>query len=646
MNSIRKINSDAKYNDKIGASDIYRKFKVQFDALFNPKEIAKSDKAFEKIYVTDTDFEDKINQFRNSVGCLAAFCIGYTGIGKTTTIRHCFNLGIKNTPVYNEERKELVFPAFFDGHNLETNDSEDLAKKISAMCTFIEKDNPELKKYMRSKQGLSDLVAFIQMTKPEIVEIDDLDLQDITDEEELQLRIKSAYKNHKYSYYAIRLKFLISKRYDKYERLVIILDDVESLPHDYQQSLIRLYLSMFDCMANTEFPENSEYNINLLISLRPHTYRLFNNNRNLETYPVLLNPITKDKPVDLSDLFEKRFEYYTESNPRVIGNIESWNTCYESLKIMNNMFEGQYKEMIINLCYMNIREALSYYSKIFANRLWIQKNKHFYAEFSVNIPEYEFNNITIIRALACNENTMYFNETNNILPCLFLTSEEKEEDYSIYCLLLLYLFYKRRKKNECYGLQAKKKILLIKELEEIFPTEKIKCFEEALSHLFEIRILRKSIKDKDDYFTLDTRQSLNDESYLYISSKGAEMWQMFSRDSVLLELFREEVYRDYDNYSFIDQSSYDLLLAGKQRDIFIDLLKYIEYLMYLEDDLRNEIKTPEKKKKYIQMFDKKMIVSQLLEGVNCSLKYSGKFADPEVQDLYIRLYNQIQNYPL
>lgn len=346
---------------------------------------------------------------------------------------------------------------------------------------------------------------------------------------------------------------------------------------------------------------------------------------------------------DLSDLFEKRFEYYTESNPRVIGNIESWNACYESLKTMNNMFSGQYKEMIINLCYMNIREALSYYSKIFANRLWIQENKHFYAEFTVNIPEYKFNNITIIRALACNENTMYFNETNNILPCLFLTSEEKEEDYSIYCLLLLYLFYKRRKKNECYGLQAKKKIVLIKELEEILSPEKVKCFEEALFHLFEIRILRKSIKDKDDYFTLDTRKSLNDESYLYISSKGSEMWQMFSRDSVLLELFREEVYRDYDNYNFNDQSSYDLLLAGKQKEIFIDLLQYIEYLSGLEDDLRNSIEDKEKKKKYIQMFDKKMVVSQLLEGVSCSLKYSGKFEDPEVQNLYTRLYNEIQN---
>lgn len=639
MGERQKINERFVYNDKIGASDIYRKFKVQFDALFNPNEIAKTDEEFEKIYVHDLDFENALNDFRESMGCLAAFCVGYTGIGKTTSIRHCFNLGIKNIPVYNPERKELVFPSFFDGHNLEKNYMEDLSKKISAMCTFIEKENPKIKSYIRSKTGLSDLVSFIQETKPEIVEVNELDLINLSEMEEIKLRIQSARENYKYSYYAIRLKFLISKCYDKYERLIIILDDVESLPHDYQQNLIRDYLSMFECMVNTKFPKDSEYNINILISLRPHTYRLFNNNRNLETYPILQNPITKNRAVNLSDLFKKRFDYYTEIHPKMIGNIDSWNECYESLNAMNNMFDGQYKTMIINLCYMNIREALSYYSKIFANRLWLQKNKQFYAEFKVAIPEYIFNNITIIRALACNENTVYFNETNNLLPCIFLTNDE--EDYTIYCLLMLNLFYKRRKKNEAYGQQAKEKGELMGELNEIFPNEIVKKFEEAIFHLFEIRILRKSIKDKDDYVTLDTRKSLNEKSFLYISSKGEEMWRMFSQDSVLLELFREEVYRDYDENEFNNQSSYELMQAGKQKMIFIDLLKYIEYLMYREDDLRNCINSIEKKKMYMRMFGGRMVVAQLLDGVDCSLRYSGKYEDSEIQTIFNRLHSQI-----
>lgn len=638
--NVHRINDRFEYNNRIGASDIYRKFKVQFEALFNPKEIAKSKEEFEKIYVHDVNFENKLEDFRNSVGSMAAFCVGYTGIGKTTSIRHCFGLGIKNVAVYNEERKELVFPAFFDGHNIEIDFSDDLAKKIGAVCSFLERENPDLKLYLRTKTGLNELVEFIQETKPEIIEVDPLVLINMTEEEETRYKLDFAFKHHKYSYNAIRLKYMITKKYDKYERLIIILDDVESLPHSEQQNLIRLYLSLFDCMTNTEFPQDSEYNINMLISLRPHTFRLFNNNRSIEAYPVLGNPITKDEPVDLSELFQKRFDYYTETNPRVIGNVDSWNECYSHLKTMNELFSGQYKSLIINLCFMNIREALSCYARIFANRLWVQRNKELYAEFTVNIPDYTFNSITIIRALACNECKVYFNSVNNLLPCLFLN--ERQKDYTVYCLLLLSVFYRRKAENEYYGVEAQKKIEFIEELKDIFPLDIVKKFEECILYLFEKKILRKSIRDKDDYEVLDRKESLKDDSLIYLSSKGEEMWKMFAQDSVLLELFREGVYRDCNKVDFNMQCSFDLIETGRQKEIFLDLLKYIEYLSDKEDDLRNSVTEETKKDKYKELFGNDMVVLHLLGGVQCSLWYSGKGEEPDIKNYLSQLQNKLR----
>lgn len=208
-------------------------------------------------------------------------------------------------------------------------------------------------------------------------------------------------------------------------------------------------------------------------------------------------------------------------------------------------------------------------------------------------------------------------------------------------MLLLSLFYNRRRENEAYGQQAKQKIELMAELSEIFSSDIVIKFEEAIFHLFETRILRKSIKDRDDYSTIDTRKSLKDESYLYLSSKGEEMWKMFSQDSVLLELFREEVYRNYDENDFNNKSSDELMQEGKQQEIFIDLIKYIEYLMYREDDLRTCIGSLERKKKYLKMFGKRMVVLQLIQGIECSLRYSGKYADNEIQKLFDQVYSQI-----
>lgn len=181
----------------------------------------------------------------------------------------------------------------------------------------------------------------------------------------------------------------------------------------------------------------------------------------------------------------------------------------------------------------------------------------------------------------------------------------------------------------------------MEELEYIFPPEKVRIFEECLYHLFEKRILRKSIRDKDDYNTLDRRESLKDDSLIYLSSKGEEMWRMFSQDSVLLELFREEVYRDYGRYDFNEQSSFELMEAGKQKDIFWDLLKFIEVLSYKEDDLRNSVTEKSKKKKYKEIFGSQMMTLYLLEGVNCSLRYSGKSEEPDIQKRFSQLQHQL-----
>lgn len=63
--------------------------------------------------------------------------------------------------------------------------------------------------------------------------------------------------------------------------------------------------------------------------------------------------------------------------------------------------------------------------------------------------------------------------------------------------------------------------------------------------------------------------------------------------------------------------------------------------MYREDDLRTCIGSLERKKKYLKMFGKRMVVLQLIQGIECSLRYSGKYADNEIQKLFDQVYSQI-----
>lgn len=645
MTNLKKININYEKRSLQPENDVYRKFSSQFDKLFNAEEVAKDKEEFESIYVNDNEFEKDLNKFFCSETNMEKFCIGYTGMGKTTSIRHCLNLGVSNEPILDKKRRRIVFPTFLDGYQVKDMDVFDLSNRIAAVCTKLENDNPELRNHFKTLDGKKKFYDFIyNHTSFTLENINPVKAMDMTDEELILAKLEGAYQKNHYEFQANKLKYYIKKSYDRYERLIILLDDIESLPETYQNETIRKYLKLYSCMQNTDYPSYGKYCINLLISVRPHTYRIFRNNRKIETFPISEPPIMKRKAANLEDLFQKRFDYYTKDNNVDIGNKDTWQECYDELMYMNNAFDGKYKEMIINLCFLNIREALACYSRIFANRFWVQKNKNKEEAFKLYSPEYNFNNINVIRALACGEESVFWEENdekNKIIPNLFLNTEEY--DYSIYCLLVIN-YFKRKKLEEDYGINAIEIKDIKKEWNNIFGKDISKKLIVSLKYLFEKKILRKSIKDIDDIKTLDKGISVNNDSRLYISSRGTELFEMFGRDSVLLELLRECVWRNYENRDYSELSSNDLMLQGRQNEIFIDLLEYIDYLCDMEDEVLRIVYRLENIDKYKQVFGSNSVVSSLLKGVKNSLDYSGYLNDNDIKVKYYNLNQKIKNF--
>ncbi len=640
MSIMVKINERFQRYSVIGESDIYRKFSEQFDQLFNADETAENDEEFKAFYVSDNDFEKQIDSFRNSQINMAKFCVGYTGIGKTTSIRHCFGLGVSKEASKYTDKKELIFPTFLDGYQLDDIKRFDLSLRIAAVCTELEERHPELREFLKTTTGKKELYDFIRKhTAFALENIDPIDAMDMEDNQLIKEKLRCAYNESPYEFQANKLKFYIMKNYDKYERLVIILDDIETLPEKYQGEIIAQFLKLHECMQNTDYPVNHKYHINLLISVRPHTHRIFRNNRKIETFAISEPAILKKNSVDLDEIFKNRFKYYKTNSTRIVGNIDTWTNCYNEVLYMNNAFEGKYKDMIKNLCFMNIREALASYSKVFANRFWVQKNKMKEEHFTINSPEYSFNNINVIRALACNEEQVYWGDAETIIPNIFLTTEDND-DFSIICLLVIQYFRKKRN-GEVYGINAETMQRVINDWNIIFGCDFAKKFICALEYLFERKILRKSIYDTDDVETLDTKESLSNKSKLYISPRGDELYEMLSRDSVFLEMLRESSWRDFENRNYSELSSYELMKEYNQRDIFFDLLDYIDYLCEVEDDVISVVKVLKKNKDYRVAFGNNTVTQLLLIGVKNSLDYSGIINDQEIAKKYVYVRNKV-----
>lgn len=640
MSIMIKINERFERYSVIGESDIYRKFSEQFEKLFNADEIAENDDEFEKFYVHDYDFEQQLDSFRNSQTNMVKFCVGYTGIGKTTSIRHCFGLGVSKKASKYTNKKELVFPTFLDGYQLEDIQKFDLALRIAAVCTEFEERHPGLREFLKTIEGKKELYEFIrEHTAFALENINPVDAMDMDENQLIVEKLKSAHRENAYEFWANKLKYYIMKNYDKYERLVIILDDIETLPEKYQGEIIAQFLKFHECMQNTDYPGNHRYHINLLISVRPHTHRIFRYNRKIETFPISEPAILKKDSVDLDAIFKNRFEYYKDQSIQDVGNVDTWLECYNEVLSMNSAFEGKYKDMIKNLCFMNIREALASYAKVFANRFWVQKNKVKEEYFTVRSPEYSFNNINVIRALACNEEQVYWGDSSEtIIPNIFLTTEDND-DNSIICLLVIQ-YFRKKKRGEVYGVNSETLKSVIDEWTNIFGSDLVKKFIVALEFLFERKILRKSIYDTDDIDTLDTKMSLTNESKLYISPRGNEMYEMLGRDSVLLEMLRENVWRDFENRNYSELSSYELMREFKQKVIFQDLLDYLDYLCEVEDDVLSVIKVLKKNKDYKIAFGNAPATQILLAGVRKSLDYSGIINDEEIAKKYMLVRNK------
>lgn len=641
MSLMIKINDGYSRNYNCGESDIYRKFSKQFDNLFNSEEMAKNDVEFEEIYVPDIDFENQIERFRTSHIHMAKFCVGYTGIGKSTSIRHCFGLGIGKEVRINPQKKEIIFPTFLDGYQLYDMQRFDLSSRISAVCSALEQLHPELREELKTYQGKKDFYEFMNSHTPYALEnINPVIAMDLTPEELILAKLNAAYAKSPFEYQANRLKYYIKKNYEKYERFIIILDDMETLPEEYQHETIAQYLKLYSCMQNTDYPSDHQYCVNLLISVRPHTFRLLNKDRRIESFSISEPTILKNDSVDLEQIFVKRFNYYTKISPNIIGNIDTWNTCYDELMRMNHMFDGKYKEMIKNLCFLNVRESLASYARIFANRFWVQKNKLRAENFRVNSQEYTFNNINVIRALACNEETVFWGTDESIIPNIFYTT--KKEDLTIHCLLVMQ-YFKIYHGDESYGINARKLKIIKEEWQQILGENNTNNFIKALGFLFENKILRKSIEDFDDLETLDTLESLKDNSKLYISPRGIELLEMFKRDSVLLEMLRESAWRNYENREYSNLSSYELMKLSKQNAIFIDLLEYLDYLCELEDDILTDVKNMRTNRMYTQIWGETSVLSSLLTGIKKSLEYSGFIEEPNVKQKYNQVNIKIQN---
>lgn len=636
-------------------NDLYTRFKDFFRTILPAEELRANTEKEKHLYINDYEFENEIELIKSEPRSSTTYVLGFAGTGKSTSLRHVFRFNASVPTII--DNSILVAPATFNGNvamedyndiNMTESDVDseiltnfnirkpdmpfhkwavkELTILIRSYCSCLEDTYPHLRSILNSYNGQRQYYQFLRATAPKALErIGEDELRGLSDEQVIDAKLNYIYKKEPFVAAATKLKFYMSNELINCKRIILILDDIEPLSYECQHTLILMYSRLLTCLQNLPIEVScKEFTSNLIIAMRPHTYRLVKELRDVKAFPHD-PPVYKMNNISFSAYFEKRFNYYVQYVLKDKDKSRSWEEPYKILSLLVTKFEARYAELVKNIAIWNIRDMIGLFTTIMTNRAWIQKDMEKKYYFQIAGENYVFNNITVLRAIACGNQYVYRSNDNSIIPNLLKNTLDK--DYSLLNLNIIRCFIANTSSKSVYGEDSLSIGDIIHDFNAALPgyTNLSEDLITCIKYLFITKVLRKSINDYDEIDTLDNPETLTEQSLLYLSPRGNELWTMLGSDSVYMELCREDYYRDSSNNSYTFLSSYELMKNNQQEEIFIDLYSLLDIFVSDEEKLVTYAIDNHSVVHYVHLFGSTSVCRQLLNGIHKSTSFSGKY---------------------
>lgn len=592
-------------------SNMYRKA-IEF-YFGNPKE--------EAIYIEDIKLENELMRLILDQESKIIYFLGKGGIGKTTLLKNTFKLS-DNAVVFDESKDTAYISMSFRGQLLESDIRKFVINSISSLCTALE-EKYDFGERFYSIEGHNEFYNYVKETKSSLLEyVTSVELIGKNEQEAKLFRLQRGEERDPYTYIASKLKFYLCYYCSSINNITVVIDNIEALSQDIRFVVVRNILAFFSCMLNA--PKDNARKVvvsNLVLSMRQSTYEKLIENEEINVY----NPRTllyKENPVDMLQYFEMKKETITDVN----GMEEIWEDAYEIIMNLANKFNGKYSTMIKNLSNYDFQIMKKSYKRVLTNKVWLLRGERRKDFLNMSKTDYLFNNISVVRSISCGNNAVYRGMKSIVLPNVLLNDEFYDD--SMIGLLVLSFFIRK-------GNIAKKSRLY-----DIF----IWIFDDNLE-------IQESLKRIIEYFletdvleeTYYEKEPIERNKYLVITPRGREVYSMFTSDSVLLEMYREDYYFDEQDKNCDFLSSYSLMETVGQYEIFTQLFHYINILLAMEKKLHKVAKDNGKLSEYYSCFGSKIQSKRLLEGVIKSIEYSGNMHSFGIQNAVEQLEQNIKN---
>lgn len=560
----------------------------------------------ESVFVADKELEKHISQLIYNRESMIVYFIGDASVGKTSLLKDMFRVTDNNVK-YDDDKHTVCLMIGFRGMLPEEKVKDFIMNSISRLCTSLEKEFG-FREQFYSEAGHMAFYEYIEETKGSLLEyVNTADLIGKSEFDEKMIRLKAAKEKEPETYNASRLKFYLKYFCKEVKNIILLLDDIEALRTELRPIGVRTALALFSCMLDGS-AEGQEQKTKLFMSMRASTFEKLLDREEINSYaPYTI--LRKSRPVDMIEFFQQKKEKVWHDE----ANVNTWNDYYEILSNLAQRFGEKYSIMIQNICNYDFQQMKKCYRRILTNKVWLLRGERRRDFLNLSATDFLFNNISVVRSIACGNNDVYRGEKSTFIPNILLNDEFNND--SITALLVISYFDRN-------GYTVKKQ-----KLTDIFDyifggnASIGSSLDRVLQHFLNCKILN-SKKYNEDY----TEKG----EFWEITPRGLELWKMLVTDSVLLEMYREDYYFNEEKSGCNFISSRRIMTTIGQYEIFIQLLNFIHELLSLETSMHRCAAENNMLAEYYTCFGEKAQSKRLLEGVVKSIEYSGNIGNTDI----------------
>ena len=639
---------DYKYT-YIGDNNLRREFFDCFSIILSScyEDDTKSARYFNKMesdgtsayYIHQPNIEQELEDFAQSPGDSEKFLIGFTGIGKTTLLKNFFKI-LDSNPFYAQDGSLIVYLSVYS----DILENEDDLENIFCSClwTVVEELEKKCPFSLSIDEHIDSLYKFIAEKDARKFKEGKVFGEPPKNKHELLTEFA---KNDPISFLAKLISFLTEKinaTNTHIPKIVLIYDDIEAQDAELHIPFIKIAEKISTKLRSAA--DERSFAVKSLIALRNYTFR-YNFGRQADAMrDYTEDVILKDQIPRMKDIFEKRFNVYYENEEvrNAITSEERWTKSVELLRgITSNIAElGDTISAIANY---DISHSLKMFLRVLTNHRWFAPTEEYYdGAYILNPRDYLPLKDRTLKALVYGENSVFVDSEDNILPNILAVHMEEKADTELLSLYVMeYMLSLQRGhrvtlygKHKIIGKDLRQNIINILNCED-----KIDLVEYSIERLYKQRCLLQSIFEAEPQ-SVNKRYAYEREYHesmgLYLSIRGNRILDLLENDSILLEIFRDD----------IDTS----LFGNRTPSAYMtqtDRLKYlIDYCSHLFEIEKNYIRNANQAQ-YFRTFGGYFLVSRLVRGIKNSIKYYYKKPDNnylEVRNALSELLDDMAQY--